>query len=123
MSVQPLSLFDMDDAWLPVRSTDPATSKAAARQLRLRERKSQTMRACADCAIGVSFTTDEVRDALRLRGVFMDRPVVASRMSQLVNDGLVVKSGVACGPSGCWVTTFRLSDAGRAWLSEDRRAS
>lgn len=121
MSAQP-SLFDAADAWLPARSSDPETSRASAQRLNLREKKSQTMRACADCAVGISFTTDEVRDALRLRGVFMERGTVSSRMSQLVADGLVVKSGVATGPSGCWVTTFRLSDQGRVWLQEDRRA-
>jgi hypothetical protein len=108
----PLSLFDLPADPLPARSTDPATSRAAARRLPLRKRKAQTMDAIA--SLTGSFTADEVLDLLD----GWDRAAVCSRLSQLRTDGLVESCGVAEGRRGAWVTTWRLTGLGREWLAQ-----
>lgn len=112
------TLFDAPVDPLPVRSTDPATSRAAARRLPLRKRKAQVMAAVGwlDTA-AASFTADEVLDVLRLTDPRWERGWVASRLSQLKRDGLVEACGVAAGRMGADVSTFRLTAAGREWLA------
>lgn len=114
------TLWDTDP--LPARATDPATSKAAARRLRLRKRKAETMRAIAflQHAAPGSFTTDEVHQLLRIKDPRWERGWVSSRLSQLVDDGLVGTAGVGEGRFDNEVLTFQLTDAGRAWIAEDR---
>lgn len=113
------TLFDLAPAPLPARASDPETSRAAARSLRLKDRKREVMEAISALARFplVSFTTDDVQAALRAQGRLYERGTVASRMSQLANDGLIVRSGVAVGASGRDVTTWRLTPEGREWIA------
>lgn len=113
---QPPTLFDAPAAPLPVRSSDPATSRAAARRLPLRKRKAQVMHAIGWHTTG-SFTADEVLDVLRVTDPRWERGWVASRLSQLKRDGLVEPVGVAVGRMGADVSTWRLTAAGREWLA------
>jgi hypothetical protein len=112
----PLSLFDLPADPLPARSTDPATSRAAARRLPLRKRKAQTMDAIA--SLTGSFTADEVLDLLRVDDPRWERGWVSSRLSQLCRNGYVERCGVAEGRMGAWVSTYRLTALGREWLAQ-----
>jgi hypothetical protein len=116
---QPPTLFDVPVDPLPVRSSDPATSRAAARRLPLRKRKAQVMHAISFLMVAApgSFTADEVLDVLRIKDKRWERGWVASRLSQLKRDGLVEACGVAEGRMGADVSTFRLTAAGREWLA------
>ncbi len=117
MTAQP-SLWDLPVDPLPVRSSDPATSRAAARRLPLRKRKAQVMAAIEWLdAAAVSFTADEVLDVLRHTDSRWERGSVSSRLAQLRRDGLVEPIGVAAGRRGVDVMTFRLTDEGREWLA------
>lgn len=124
MTAQP-SLFEMRPEPLPVRRTDPATSRAAARRLPLRKRKRQVMEAISFLVYGApgSFTADEVLDLVRIQEPRWERGWVASRLSQLAEDGLVERCGVAEGRMGADVSTFLLTDAGREWLLAERGAA
>lgn len=120
MSAQQLDLLAMPADPLPVRSSDPATSRAAARKVNLRARKAAVMEAIGFLLYGAegSFTADEVLDLLRLRDPRWERGWVASRLSQLARDGLVTPSGVAEGRMGADVMTFRITAEGRKWLAD-----
>lgn len=113
------TLFDVPVDPLPARSTDPATSRAAARRVNLRARKAAVMDAIGFLVYGApgSFTADEVLDLLRLRDPRWERGWVSSRLSQLCRDGLVERVGVAEGRMGADVTTYRLTRDGVAWLA------
>ena len=123
MTPQQVSLWDLPVDPLPVRSSDPATSRAAARRLPLRKRKQQVMAAVEFVdAAALSFTADDVLDVLRQVDPRWERGWVASRLSQLKRDGLVEACGVTVGRMGADVQTFRLTQAGRDWLAGDRIA-
>lgn len=113
------TLFDAPADPLPVRSSDPATARAAARRLNMRARKRQVMEAIGFLNYGSpgSFTADEVLDLLRLRDPRWERGWVASRLSQLARDGLVERRGVAEGRMGADVMTWLLTSDGREWLA------
>lgn len=106
MSVQQLDLLSMPVDPLPVRSTDPATSRAAARDLPLRARQSEVVEALR--WLGVSATADEVRQVLREHGFDRERNECASRLSELERLGRVRKIGVKKNHRGKNVATWRL---------------
>lgn len=106
------SLFDAPATAGLSRSTDPATSRAAARSIDLAARKSEVVAAMR--YIGVSCTADEITEQLRKMGVRMDAGAVRSRLNQLRKDDRAVrKVGVKCvpkpvgtgRPSTTWVLT------------------
>lgn len=103
---------------LPVRASDPPTSLLAAKRLNLRARKRQVMAAAGECWFS-SFTADDLLELLQGADRRWERGWVASRLSQLAADGLVVRSGVGAGRFDNWVQTWRLTPAGREWLAGD----
>lgn len=111
------TLFDWQEAPLPVRSTDPATSRAAARALPIRARQAECIEALR--WLGVSSTADDVRQVLVSRGLDRARNEVASRLSELADperwpDGALVRRvGVRANARGRGVATFVLTSAGR----------
>jgi hypothetical protein len=101
------TLFDFAADPLPVRSSDPETSKAAARDLPLRARHQEVvdalrLRAC-------SATADEVRQTLREYGFDRERGEVASRLSELERLGIARKVGVRKNHKNRSVATWVLS--------------
>lgn len=105
------TLFDWDEPPLPLRSTDPATSRAAAKSLDLAARKQEVVDAMR--LIAISCTAHEIVDVLRQYGSRMDIGSVRSRLNQLrKDDGRVAKSGVKVVPkpvgTGRPETTWRL---------------
>ena len=105
------SLFDAPLDALPARRSDPATSKAAARELPLRARQAEVVEALRWLA--VSSTADEIRGVLRERGFDRDRGEVASRLSELEHRGFVRKVGVRKNHKNKSVATWVLTEAGR----------
>lgn len=112
------SLFDLPLSPLPVRSTDPETSKAAAKQLDVRERQAEVLVAMR--LLVTSCTPTDIQRVLRERGMHRERNEVASRLAELGNpdkwaDGMarVRKVGVKDGPRGRKVATWALTDAGQ----------
>jgi hypothetical protein len=116
------TLFDWDEPALPTRASDPVTSRMAAKRLRLRKRKAETMRAIGSLVSAEPgpFTADEVYDVLRAVDDRWERGWVASRLSQLGEDRLIVRRGVADGRFETPVMTWWLTGTGRAWLDEDQ---
>lgn len=90
--VEAPTLFDAPLEPLPVRSSDPETSRAAARELPLRARQQE----CVDALrwIGVSATADDVKRCLAEHGMDRERNECASRLSELEQLGRVRKVGV-----------------------------
>lgn len=90
-------MFEWDEGWLPVRSCDPETSRAAAIDLlpRLKERKREVLAAME--TLGRPATAREIQAEMRLHGVLREIDTVRSRLSQLLNDGLVYKAGLGEG--------------------------
>lgn len=86
------TLFDFLEPALPVRSTDPATSRVAARSVDMGARKAEVLNAMR--LIGVSCTASQITEVLREYGSLMDIGSVRSRLNQLRGDGLVAPVGV-----------------------------
>ena len=86
---EPLSLFDMPPDPLPVRSSDPATSRAAARSVDMGARKQEVIDAMR--YLGYSATAHEIHAVCVSR---MEVGAVRSRLSQLRRDGRVRVVGV-----------------------------
>lgn len=78
---------------LPVRSSDPATSRLAAKDLasRVKVRKREVLNAmrALDCPAPASV----IRQQMRRQGVIRELGTVRSRLAQLRHDGLVVNTG------------------------------
>lgn len=92
-----VSLFDWQEAPLPVRSSDPATSRAAARSVDLAARKQEVLDAMR--LLSVSCTAHEILEVLHRYGSRMDIGSVRSRLNQLrKDDGLVRPVGVKVVP-------------------------
>lgn len=100
------TLFDFLEPALPVRSSDPATSRAAARELPLRARQQEVVDALR--LLCTSATADEVKHALAGYGMARERNEVASRLSELERLGRVRKIGVKKNHRGKNVATWRL---------------
>lgn len=107
-----LTLFDWSEPPLPVRSTDPATSRVAAKSVDMAARKQEVVDAMR--LIAVSCTADEISDRLRQYGIRMDAGSVRSRLNQLRKDDQrvrkvgvkVVPKPVGTGrPSTTWMLT------------------
>jgi hypothetical protein len=91
------TLFDFDEAPLPVRSTDVATARVAAKSVDVAARKAEVLDAMR--LIGVSCTASEILGVLRQYGSRMDIGSVRSRLNQLRrDDGLVRPQGVKTVP-------------------------
>lgn len=105
------TLFDVPVDPLPVRSSDPATSRRAARDLPIRERQREVLVALRWLA--VASDAADIRDCLEAAGMRRERGEVASRLSELRRMGLVREVGVKQGPRGRAVTTWALTDDGR----------
>lgn len=105
-----LTLFDLPVDPLPVRSSDPATSRRAARDLPIRERQREVLVALRWLA--VASDPAQIRDRLVASGMVRERNEVASRLSELERLGLVRRVGVRQGPRGRAVGTWSLTDAG-----------
>lgn len=105
------TLFDWDEAPLPVRTSDPATSRAAARSVDMGARKAEVVNALR--LLAVSSTAHEIHEVCRRYGSRMDIGSVRSRLSQLESAGLVRKVGVKVVPkpagSGRHETTWTLT--------------
>lgn len=100
------TLFDFLEPALPVRSTDPATSRVAARELPLRPRQQECVEALR--WIGVSATADDVKRCLSEHGLQRERNECASRLSELERLGVVCKVGVRKNERNKSVATWRL---------------
>ena len=87
-----MTLFDLPADPLPVRASDPATSRAAARSVDMGARKQEVLNAMR--LLAVSCTASEIHSVLREYGSLMDIGSVRSRLSQLRRAGLVRVLGV-----------------------------
>ena len=101
------SLFDAPVDPLPARSSDPETSRAAARELPLRARQQE----CIDALrwLGVSATADDVKRCLAEHGFQRERNECSSRLSELERLGRVRKIGVRKNHRGKSVATWGLT--------------
>lgn len=91
------TLFDWQEAPLPVRADDPATSRAAAKSLALAARKAEVVDAMR--LIGHSCTAHEILEVIHRYGSKIDIGSVRSRLNQLrKDDGRVKKVGVRVTP-------------------------
>ena len=90
------TLFDWDEAPLPVRRSDPATSRAAARSVDMGARKQEVISAMR--LLSRSATAAEIHAVVREDGSLMDIGSTRSRLSQLEAAGLVRKVGVKVVP-------------------------
>ena len=90
------SLFEMAADPLPVRSSDPATSRAAARSVDMGARKQEVVDAMR--VLGVACTASEIHRVCREYGSRVDVGSVRSRLSQLRRDGRVRVQGVKVVP-------------------------
>jgi predicted ArsR family transcriptional regulator len=107
MSPQQLDLLSMPVDPLPVRSSDPATSRVSARMLPIKERKREVLAAME--RLSGTVTAGQIQADLARNGIARERGTVASRLSQLERDGLVAKVGVTDGDQGRPVITWRLA--------------
>lgn len=98
------TLFDVPLDPLPARSSDPATAKASARMLPIKERKREVLAAME--RLSGTVTAGQIQADLARNGIFRERGTIASRLSQLERDGLVRKVGVADGDQGRQVITW-----------------
>jgi hypothetical protein len=101
-----LDLLSMPVDPLPARTSDPETSRAAARELPLRARQQE----CVDALrwLCVSATADDVKRCLAEHGMVRERNECASRLSELERLGRVRKVGVRKNHRGKNVATWRL---------------
>lgn len=83
------TLFDWDEAPMPVRRDDPATSRAAARSVDMGARKMEVVNAMR--FLGVSATAHEIHSVCVSK---MEVGAVRSRLAQLRRDGKVRVVGV-----------------------------
>lgn len=91
------TLFEWDEAALPVRSSDPETSKVAAKSIALAARKAEVLDAMR--LIGHSCTAHEILEVIHRYGSRIDIGSVRSRLNQLrKDDGKVRKVGVRVVP-------------------------
>lgn len=116
------SLFDTPiEGPLPVRSSDPETSRAAVLQLNVRERQAEVLRAMRHRI--VSSTPEEIRSTLSAWGFRQERNEVASRLSEMASTKhfdppLVRKVGVKRNHRNRPVGTWILTAAGKARARE-----
>lgn len=101
-----LGLFDAPPSGARHRRTDPATSKAAARDLPLRARQAEVVEALR--WLGVTATADDVRGVLCGYGLARERNEVASRLSELERLGVCRKVGVRRNAKNKSVATWAL---------------
>lgn len=101
-----LGLFDAPATAARHRRSDPATSRAAARDLPLRARQQEVVDALR--LLSRSATADEVRLCLRDYGFDRERNEVASRLSELERLGVARKVGVRKNHRNKSVATWRL---------------
>lgn len=113
MSAVP-SLFDMPAAPLPVRSSDPATSRRAARDLPLRPRQQECIIALRHIVVSVDAAAIKGWLLAEL-GLHRERNEVASRLAEMerMDPPLVRKGGVKAGPRGRPVALWSLTHDGR----------
>ncbi len=110
----PPSLFDLPAAPLPVRASDPETSKRAARDLPLRPRQHEVVIALRHMV--VSADAAAIRGWLLAElGLHRERNEVASRLAELerMDPPLVRKGGCKEGPRGRPVALWSLTHEGR----------
>lgn len=109
-----MTLFDYDEEALPVRTSDPATARIAARMLPVKQRKREVIRAMQ--RLGSRSTVAQIQSDMAVRdGILRERSTIASRLSQLRTDGLVRTAGTDVGDQGRPVTCWSLTDEGKAW--------
>ena len=108
-----MRLFDMPAGPLPVRSSDPATSRRAARDLKLRQRQLECLTALR--VLIVSSTADDIAAVLATANseTAQTRSEVASRLPELERAGMVRRIGVKQGRRGRAVQTWVLTADGR----------
>ena len=90
------TLFDFIEPALPVRSTDPATSRVAAKSVNMRERKREVLDAMSRLAGSV--TASQIQADLAAHRIVREGGSIRSRLNQLREDGLVRKVGVRVVP-------------------------
>lgn len=95
------TLFDWDEPVLPVRRTDPPTSRAAARSVDVQKREAEVL---AVLRVLVVATAGDIADELRQQA-----NCVARRLTTLELKGKVRRGGVKTGPSGRACTAWRLT--------------
>lgn len=107
------SIFDAPPAPLPVRSTDPETSKRAARDLPIRARQHEV--AVALRHMIVSASACDIAAFLVAEGFDRQTNEVASRLSEMaaMDPPLVKRVGVKDGKRGRQVGTWVLTAEGR----------
>lgn len=91
MSMQEVA-FDWDEPYLPARTSDPETSRKAAKSVKLKERKQEVLDSLK--RLGSSSTARQIQQEMARQGIHRERGAVASRLSQLEHDHLVAKVGV-----------------------------
>lgn len=118
------SLFETERNPLPVRSSDPVTSRAAAKSVHEAARKAEVLRAMA--VIGAHCTASEIHARVLRDGGRMDIGSVRSRLVQLRKEKpprTRVTGGVKVIPpphgSGRQEQVWDLAEAGREWLRDD----
>lgn len=97
MTMTEPSLFDWGESILPVRSSDPATSRVAAKSVDMPARKAEVLDAMR--LLVTTCTAHDILEVLQRYGSKMDIGSVRSRLNQLrKDDGLVEKVGVKVVP-------------------------
>lgn len=121
MTITEPTLFDHDEPAQSVRANDPETSKAAIRQLNVRERQAEVLRAMRHRL--VSSTPEEIRSTLAAWGFRQERNEVASRLAEMgdperFDAPLVRKVGVRKNHRNRPVATWMLTAAGKTRARE-----
>lgn len=112
------TLFDLPPAPLPARASDPETSKVAARQLDVRQRQAEVLRALRHLV--VASTAEQIQERLFAFGLRREKAEIRSRLAELKDprrftEPMVRKVGVREAATGRPTTTWALTAAGTAY--------
>jgi hypothetical protein len=104
------TLFDAPPTRGASRKSDPATSRDAAKTVRLKDRKREVIESMT--RLGGTVTASQIQHDLAAHGLIRESGSIRSRLSQLRENGLVQPVGVRRVPkplgTGCDETTWRL---------------
>lgn len=103
------TLFELTPPDPLVRTTDPETSKAAAKSVDVNPREREVIDALR--LLTVASSAFEIAECMANYGLSRDKNCVSRRLTSLTRKGLVDARGVKPGPYGRTVTAYRLASA------------